>query len=148
MGSIQEEVKELGKAEDDVKKELEKNAVKEIRRFGRKLFVLDVIAKIIFVLLHEMHFIGRSYYLIMIIISLNLFAFAWIFRSVVVWGGTQKGKYPAGVNYISIGGSLPIGILMLLDAFFVGLPLSNKIQCVHGQEKMIFAGVAAFLVLF
>ena len=148
MGSIQEEVKELGKAEDDVKKEPEKNAVKEIRRFGRKLFVLDVIAKIIFTLLHEMHFINHSYYLIMIIISLNIFAFAWIFRSVVVWGGTKKGKYPAGANYISIGESPPIWILMLLDTFFVGFPLTYKIQCVHGQERMIFAGVAVFLVLF
>lgn len=147
MGSIQEKAKELGE-EDNMKREPEKNAVKEIRRFGRKLFILDIIAKIILVLLHEMHFINRGYYLIMIIISLNIFAFAWIFRSVVVWGGTQKGKYPAGENYISIGGSLPIWILMWLDAIFVGLPLSDKIQCVHGQERMVFAGVAIFLALF
>lgn len=140
--------KELGKAEDNMKREPEKNAVKEIRGFGRKLFVLDIIAKIIFVLLHEVHFINRSYYLIMIIISLNIFAFAWIFKKVVVWGGSQKGKYPAGVNYISIGASLLIWILMLLDIFFVGFPLIYKIQCVHGQERMIFAGVAVFLVLF
>lgn len=147
-----------GKKQEKILKESARDSfqtehLKEIRIASRILFVVDLLigAAVIFVYRNTDLLKTQHYYLLMELIQLTSFLFAWIFKDVVIWDDPSGRYLWSGSReqtkryYVDI---FVLQIMMLcLNMLFVILPMLVNLQCTRGSQSLFWVWLIFALLL-
>lgn len=133
------EMKEAGEREEEQALEeasgssFQRKHLKQIQIAARVLFAVDLLMGAAIVLIYgNTDWIKSKYYfLIMELIPLTFFLFAWIFKDVVVWdddGGHKRAAVPK--RYVNI--SVMLLVLVMSNILLVIRPLQIQLECIKG----------------
>ena len=126
---------------------------KQIRIAARVLFAADLLIGVaVFLIYGNTDWIKLKYYfLIMELLPLTFFLFAWIFKDVVIWSvadahylwAHRKERIPKW--YVNI--DTMVMILMICNLLLGIVPLMYQLQCIKGGLSMFILWVIFFLTL-
>lgn len=148
------EMKEAGEREEEQALEeasgssFQRKHLKQIQIAARVLFAVDLLMGAAIVLIYgNTDWIKSKYYfLIMELIPLTFFLFAWIFKDVVVWDD-DRGHKRAAVpkRYVNI--SVMLLVLVMSNILLVIRPLQIQLECIKGGMSMLFLWAVFALTL-